>query len=203
MLYGDRLSLETTLSDYVSRIAKSRWGGPLTDHLFRPDLPEKVEISGYYLDKLRESEAEVRKLEVMTVEEQEVAAVENYERVVASYQKIAKERLERRRACERMLLKVDRWKQGIGSENLPIESLYIHMVEGLRWEIEHAAMTDRACPEKLSSSAWYLRRLQTLHEDIAYYRNRHQEEVEYVEEMNRNLKELRASLELFEGLNTG
>lgn len=186
----------TTFREFALRCARA-FGACI--HMRDEDMsvppPTEVEVPKYHLDALREAEAKVRELEVMTLAEAIVRCDSQYiERCDSRKEHIARQTKENK-LYDAMLAKVQAWVPPSPDH----EGLKKFMIE----QIESSKSTyDWPAPEHQRGEDWLAEARKDAAADVVYHRNKLKEVTESVAKQNAWLKDLYASLPISPAPNT-
>lgn len=156
-------------------------------------IPEKLEPSSYYIDRVNEAKKELEELQKKTLAEvQDIIVQENANRA----QSVFKETLEKadlKKKYEAMLEKVEAWAPPT-ADHAYLKEFMTRQIQG---SIAHDCKTWSESPKAApmpSPESWLKERMDSLAIDIGYHQKKHDEEVERVAKINKWVSELRTSL---------
>ena len=156
-------------------------------------IPEEFAPSDYHQKELAKAEAELAKLNLLTVEAAAHLALEAYDNDVAITKGSLEVDDELMAQYEAMLRQVNQW-QPPTSDHTGLKDFMIQQIESSIKFDGHREYHLAHPPELLSGEEWIEKKTAGLTRDTQYHTAQHQEELERTASRNKWVKDLRGSL---------
>lgn len=158
---------------------------------FDKPIPEKFELTNYYLQKRENDEEEIKKIKSLSIKECNQLSVKDYEKQLKSYNEIIKERANLKKKYEAMLNEANKYippsKDHIEFKNFMISQI----TDSIKFDCS-ISYIDK--PILLTGKEWKEQQLKKLQWSLDYNIKGNEEEVKRVNGRNKWIKELRDSL---------
>ena len=182
----------TEFSDFVMSCARAF--GALINMRDEPtgaEIPERFEPSDYNLKRIDEVKAEKARLLSLSPDQIEAERdAAEAERVTGREEYLSKQKLQRER-YEAMLEKVNEWIPPSPDHDEMKSFMQKQLSESIDFDCSHSTFNIEPLPP---ADEWHSDRVGQAEKDIAYYTQRHREEVARTEGRNEWLRQLRESL---------
>lgn len=182
----------TTFAEFALKCARN-FGALIVmrDEPMDAGIPDEFHPSPYHLEEKTRLEAELKKLQAMTPEEIEAAAIAAFEGEISSAEGRERANKQQRARYEAMLLIARSWtpptKEHSDLKRFMVEQLQ----ESIKFDCDNFEPTR---PERKAPDEWLGEQLQRIGRGIAYHSKQNAEEVERTQKRNKWVKELRESL---------
>jgi hypothetical protein len=154
-------------------------------------IPTEIKPSDYALKSLNVANAQLKKLNEMSISVAEILCEKEYQDELKRIEKSEKEDSELYKKYEEMLDKVNKWTPPT-SEHQGLKDFMIQQIES---SIKHDCRYKREKPTKIKASEWLANRKKQAMKDIEYYKKSYKEEVERCAEKTKWIQDLVKSLE--------
>lgn len=181
----------TEFRDFAMQCARA-FGACITmrDDPSDAPIPEKFEPAPYYANALKEAEAELERLRVMTIDQQDVAAREHNDLELASWRSREDERVLQRHRYEVMLEKAKAWTAPTEDHVKFREFMISQLSESIEWDCGRSSPQ----PTPLKRSEWYSKAIADAMLRVARYEEEVEKEIERANDRTAWVKALRDSL---------
>lgn len=157
------------------------------------EIPDEFKPSGYYEKQIGQREAELRRLQSMTLEQAEESARADHRDAVKRWHERIAERNRTRARYEAMLAETRAWEpptpEHEGLKKFMIEQLE----ESIRFDCSGGYDVE---PQPVDAATWLARQVAEASRSLDWARKYHDEEVERVRGRNQWVRDLRESLQV-------
>lgn len=185
-----------TFKDFVMQCARNF--GALIDMREDPidaKIPNKFEPSSYYKDKVKEIEADIANLMLMSIAQAAIKATEEYEEAINIHIKGIKKNNDLLYKYNKMLSKVKAWNPPT-VDHINLKEFMINQIEeSIKYDCDNSYYENNN-PILHSGDIWKVNRINKLTKDLNYYQKKYLEEVNSVNEKNIWISQLRKSLKI-------
>lgn len=161
----------------------------MRDEPWDAPIPESFEPSDFYKKQAEQLEAEVNRLDLLTLEEAEAEQEREIAERKQYLENYVKKQAETKQRYEAMIAKVDAWT---GAPEGIKEFAMSQLQDSLKFDCGGSYLP--SVPEKIPSEVWLASKIIDVFRDLTRARNNYSEEVERVDARNKWLKQLRESL---------
>lgn len=154
------------------------------------EIPEKFEISDYHLKGLFTAQDELRTVQTASIDALNELARLEYDDALRVWQRMMKERRERKDRYEAMLNEVNEWTPPTDEHAEFKKFMQSQLIESIDFDCNY----DLPMPVQLSGEQWKYKEIARLKRDIEYHKQEQKEEELRVQGRNEWIAALRKSL---------
>jgi hypothetical protein len=156
-------------------------------------IPEEFKPSDYHLKKIEEVENELQSIKLMTLEELDLKAREEYQEEINAKEDGIRKDNELRDKYIEMLSKVKSWNPPT-SEHVGLKDFMIEQIESsIKFDCS-GSYWENLKVVQLTAIEWRDKQINRLLSDLSYYKQKNTEEIQRTNERNLWVKQLKESL---------
>ena len=191
--YTSAISEGISFENFVMRCARAMGACiSMRDDPMDKEIPNKFKPSTHYYDALEEAKNKLEKLNTMSLDDAEIEAQLEFEKLVESNEKSIQLKDKLRYKYQTMLRKVTEWNPPTDEYDGLKEFMIDQITKSIDFDCNNKSYYHTNL--RLSACDWLSQRINMIQDDINYYEKENQEEVERAKKRTMWIQQLRKSL---------